>query len=864
MFSRIIVLAFCSSLGWLTPAGLAQQTSAIFDLPVLVVPDAQQRMNALLDLNGDDHMDAVGYFWKRSDTFGVFGFVNDAQGSLDPAFEVTFTEYGTNNYRTGLDVADFNQDGLDDFALVVRDRLRIYLSNGAAAPTMAHQLDLAGAGGEGQDLVIGDFDDNGALDAAVLTNQEIQLYTNLVAAPAIFASIPVPLFAGDSLTLKKAECNGDGIDDLMLTGRRVDFFSMASGALAAAGSYFLNLSNPLPAVGDVDGDLDEDVVIFDMGGIYRILRRTRPASYVLETARTGGPATDLADVNGDGSLDGVCCGGGGGPYTYFNNSLTNFEIALNDGSGGFAGSFQLPSLGANQIAGVNDIDQDGDADLIAGRVITYNVRGFHPRQAYVDGPRTAGLRTLIDVDGDGDLDNLFDPDGFVRNLADGSFEVAAHVEAAAPPGTSFQGPGFPGDFDGDGDQDLIVEHWGPGFLGLRLLSNNGAGGLRDSGPAAGAGIHMTDYVLPESAIAADFTGDGVDDLLIQSRAADLPVWTRLWINDGAGFFSPHFWTHGEKHHYIGDLDGNGFHDLVSLGTTVYLRRGYGNGTFGAPEALMPPPSVPFMANSDLMTAGDYDGDGDTDLAVVLPGLPGGSARLLENDGTGTFTLRDNLLPEYQGGSRIFTGDLNADGLDDLVLGPVVGATATYAAFVQTPDPGLTFESRGAQVGGVSALADVDDDGDDDAVYQTVAFNQTLDREDSGGSTQYGPATAGQGGQQPVFGARGPFTAGATAEIRVTGVRPNTLAFLFIGAERASLPNTPRLGTTLCVTPVLAVLAIPVVPGDPAEPGSGRLTFQYTVSPQTAGSFWRHQIFAADPAAPGGASCSSGLEIYYAP
>ena len=862
MYSPAAALVVCTSLCWLTPPGFAQQSAMIFDTAVKVVPDDQQRMNALLDLNGDSHMDAVGYFWKRSDTFGVFGFINDGNGKLAPAWEVTFAENGNNNYATGFDVADFNNDGLDDFAVVLRDRLRIYLSNGAATPTTQHRIDLPGFSSEGNDLVIGDFNANGVLDVAVLTDDELLIYTNVVNSPNIFASIQLPISTGEKLL--KVECNGDGVDDLMITGVRLDFYSMVSGSLASAGAFLHGQSDPLPAVGDVDGDLDEDLVVFDMNGTYRILRRTGPTSYVLESLRTGGPATDLADVNGDGSLDGVCCGGGGGPYTYYNNSLTNFEIALNDGSGGYDSAFQLPSLGANHIAGVNDIDNDGDADLIAGRVIYYNLDGFRPRQEYINGPRTAGRRTLLDVDGDGDLDNHFDEDGFVRNLADGSYELASHVEAAAPVGESFRGPGFPGDFDGDGDLDLIVEQWDTNFLGLRLLLNNGAAGLRDGGPAAPPGIHMTDTVNPESALAADMNGDGMEDLLIQSRATDSLVWAQMWTNDGTGFFIAHFWTYGEKYQYVGDVDGNGLPDLVSLGDTVYLRRGTGNNNFAPVEALMPLPAVPFFPQWDLVTAGDYDADGDTDLAVVLPGFPGGSARILENDGAGNFSVRDGLFPEFSGRSSIFTGDVNGDGLDDLVMGPVVDANATHAIFLQTPSPGLTFEYRGDQVGWISALADVDGDGDDDSVYQTVSFSRTLDRDDAGARAQYGVAAAGQGGQEPVLGVVGPFFTGATAELRITGVRPNALAFLLIGADRASLPDTPRLGTTLCLAPILAIIPIPGVPGNPAEPGSGQLSFQYTVQPQTAGNYWRHQIFAVDPAAPGGASASCGLEIYYAP
>ena len=53
----------------------------------------------------------------------------------------------------------------------------------------------------------------------------------------------------------------------------------------------------------------------------------------------GGPATHLIDVDGDGDLDGLCCGGGSGPYP--NEGSSTFQVALNDGAGVFAPAFPI-------------------------------------------------------------------------------------------------------------------------------------------------------------------------------------------------------------------------------------------------------------------------------------------------------------------------------------------------------------------------------------------------------------------------------------------------------------------------------------------------------------------------------------------
>lgn len=853
----------------LATAATGQQTAAVFETSVLVVPDDQQRMNALADLDDDDFIDAVGYFWPHSDTFGVFGFQNNGEGRLDPLWQVEFTEYGDNDFPTGLDVRDLNGDGKDDFALVLRDRLRIYITNGANPPTRLHRIGVNGPGNEGVDLVIGDFDGDSQDDIAVLTEQDIQIYTNLLANPTIYTSIPLP--GGSGTDLEKIEANGDGIDDLLVAGARLDFYSVSGGQLVQGASFHHGVADPMTAVGDIDNLLGEDVVVFGMDGNYRKLMRTGANSFSLGSPQVGGPATDLADVNDDGFLDGVCCGGGGGPGTFNNNSLTNFEIAINDGGGDFDVSFQLPSLGANHIAGVADVDLDGDVDLVAGRVVFFNVHGFHGKQDVSDGPGPVSNQTLMDADSDGDPDNSLELDRFRRNLGDGNFEDASHIHPPAPFLTTFVGPGFSGDFDGDGDPDLIVEqhlfgHYGTEFQVMRLLKNNGGGGLVDGGEAGAYGTRFNYHADPSMAFAADVTGDGVDDLIAQSGPAFSTVYSKLWVNDGQGFFASGPAFEGEKIHHVGDVDGDQLPDLVSLGDTVYLRRGLGGGLFQAAEALMPVPSssFPYYPQWNIISAGDYDHDGDTDICAVVPEALGGPAHILENNGLGVFTARTDVLPEYRGYVTAYTADLNGDGLDDLVLGPVWDATAGHALFVQTSRPGLSFEYLGIQVGWITAIADVDGDGDDDALFDRVTFNQSMVPPDDGGRVQYGAATPGDGGQAPTLGAEGPFRFGSSPSMRISGARPGSPGFILAGSARAELANAPRPGVTLSVWPVVALFGLSIPAGVPGEPGSGLLEIPYSVPVEVIGQAVCHQLLLIDPAAPGGVSASNGLEIHYGP
>lgn len=71
-----------------------------------------------------------------------------------------------------------------------------------------------------------------------------------------------------------------------------------------------------------------------------------------------------------------------------------------------------------------------------------------------------------------------------------------------------------------------------------------------------------------------------------------------------------------------------------------------------------------------MTIGDFDGDGDPDLAVANNDIDttaaGNAVTILMNTGTGHFT-RFADLPVCRGPNSIHTGDLNADDHPDLVL-----------------------------------------------------------------------------------------------------------------------------------------------------------------------------------------------------
>jgi hypothetical protein len=270
--------------------------------------------------------------------------------------------------------------------------------------------------------------------------------------------------------------------------------------------------------GDVDGDGDEDIAAFYSSTV-EVFLRVGATSWTLQPEYAGGPAEYLADIDGDGDEDGVCCSGGGGgnPGTWSNlDFASDFEVTLNVG-GLFGPAFPIPGMGSRSLAGARDVDGDGDVDLVAGRCVYFQRGAWEPRaQPGLDW--AWGESDLADLDGDGDEDATRDAwayaiDGQAYwNQGGGSFEPDPLDLTPPPSGTQVGSPRLNGDFDGDGDSDLIfgvspssgpLQHFG-------LWRNDGSGAFQYAGAAFAPGTgYPGSFVHAESFLLGDLQDDGI-------------------------------------------------------------------------------------------------------------------------------------------------------------------------------------------------------------------------------------------------------------------------------------------------------------------------------------------------------------------
>jgi FG-GAP-like repeat len=221
-------------------------------------------------------------------------------------------------------------------------------------------------------------------------------------------------------------------------------------------------------------------------------------------------------------------------------------------------------------------------------------------------------------------------------------------------------------------------------------------------------------------VAGNFTQNGHTSIIATSTVyyypEDNPGNLKIYPSTGAGTFGvPVLTPDGDDPLYLAsaDLTGAGPLDVVSAsyddGTlTVFLNSAQTPGTFGAPLILSSP-------GASQVAIGDMNNDGLQDLVSA-----DFKVSLFVQTAPGTFASPVSLYPG--GANWVAVGDLNNDGIPDVALTDAVGvkvllhtgaaANPTYAApvavFTQSPNPGIA----GANL---IAIADVNGDGLNDLV-----------------------------------------------------------------------------------------------------------------------------------------------------
>ena len=323
-----------------------------------------------------------------------------------------------------------------------------------------------------------------------------------------------------------------------------------------------------------------------------------------------------------------------------------------------------PLLDARRLAGSSVVVPrfTDDAKLVGLSVVFDN--GASPACQL---PETmSGGVGLLDYDGDGQLDVFaiqgghFPPqssrppnaDRLFRNRGDGTFEDVTGPSRLGGFGGGYGHGVAVGDYDNDGHPDLFVTRW----QSYALYHNRGDGSFEDVTDHSGL---AGDRDWPTSAAFADLDGDGDLDLYVchyLKWAADHPRHCPSTSGRGLRYCDPRHFDALPDHVFRND--GSRFVD-VTREAGIDDRDGRGLGVVVA----------------------DFDGDGQVDLFVA-------------NDGTANYLFRNrggfrfeevgqnagvaaSADGDYQAGMGVACGDLDGDGLPDLLVTNFYGESTTF-------------------------------------------------------------------------------------------------------------------------------------------------------------------------------------------
>lgn len=864
------------------PAEAAAQNSPAPPLnAAMVVAGPTHRITNTIDLNGDGFADAIGYWASTTNGFvSVHTFLNDTHGNLVFAW-MTDTMPGDVGTVSGTAVGDLNNDGLEDFVISIGTVTKVFQANANGSMTNILTFTEPSSALFTQAAVIADFNNDGRKDIGLLNNA-ITIYLNSPHAGWIRKSNTISP-VGAAYAMLAMDATGDGQNDIVYAQYdRLNISTIVGGLVQSNQSYLLPyLYKSMPVAGDIDQDGDADIVSF-FDTDYTVFRRTGPSTFAQEPLRTGGPATNLADIDGDGDLDGCCCGGGGGGYTQpYNTQPSIFRVSLNLGNSQFASAFEIPGIGALHLAGAVDLDHDGDVDLLAGRAAVY--ANGNIQAPFVLASASSGViwpGSICDFDRDGDPDINFGLGTTMRNDGTGLFTNTQAAWPAAPAGSVFAGPGYFGDFTNDGCDDLIVSrHQGSAagaFIEMRLLKNAGGGGLVDGGPAAMPGVDFnfpqetaTNRNRPLGALTADFDSDGDLDLLVRTISAQ-PLGSYEFVNNlngpSAKFFGGAFFI--DQAMGLGDFNLDGRMDMVAVtpivpGTsTGYLRiqQNQGANTF-APQ----PNILSDLIDGSKQTLGiqDFDDDGYLDISYLTSGL----LVLMKNNQTGGFikSFPYTAAPGLTLPFNVIGADLNNDSRMDLLSSSTGNSQMNTLIALRTP---AGFALPVEQCGFAAAAVDVDGDGYADVIgtrgdnldtKTRILLNRNYSHHSGGMRRQYGNATIGTGGFAPVLGVAGPFMPGDTLNVRMNGALGGTGVLIVVGSSESNIPDWPLAGLTSFADPWIDFV-LADASGAPGTGGAGSVNIQVLVTPELIAQTYYLQGYAYDPVAPNLIVQTNGLRI----
>jgi hypothetical protein len=323
----------------------------------------------------------------------------------------------------------------------------------------------------------------------------------------------------------------------------------------------------------------------------------------------------LADLDGDGDLDFfMSAHGGGGAVAALNDGAGHFTLA----PGAYPASEIHLYYDCNED-GLLDLTmtyQDGGGQWWLNKSRPGKL-SFQPTDI-TRGTNTARRQAMIDINRDGKVDWLRGSgSGIQFDFGDGKGDFTASSRTLSVPCGRSECSAMYQDIDGDGDIDLLAEwgHYESPKGNSRIYRNDGDMNFTDVATEAGrTGKDMSIKGV------GDFDQDGDPDLIVLEDKQRLEI----YLNDGAGHFTkkPGAISGGEGGFTMAswglavatDFDNDGIADIIVNGKNfLKILRGTGGGNFTYMNTAWGIKDTAASSVDDGLCFGDIDGDGDLDV-----------------------------------------------------------------------------------------------------------------------------------------------------------------------------------------------------------------------------------------------------------